>query len=67
MLFFLLQVVLVTTTFAVDKSKFRTCQHTGFCKRYRNHQPASHVSSNFEIQKKYKWHCHTILILPLFP
>jgi len=51
MLVFLLQAVLVTTTFAVDKSKFRTCQHTGFCKRYRNHQPASHVSSNFEIEK----------------
>ncbi len=29
---------------AVDRSKFRTCKDTGFCKRYRDHKPASHVS-----------------------
>jgi hypothetical protein len=41
MMFFF--VLWIGTTAAVDKSKFRTCQSTGFCKRYREHQPASHV------------------------
>ena len=27
---------------AVDKSKFRTCDQTGFCRRHRKHQPKSH-------------------------
>lgn len=43
--FSLLLLLLTTVTVtAVDKSKFRTCQSTGFCKRYRDHKPASHVS-----------------------
>ena len=29
-------------TNAVDKSKFRTCDQTGFCRRHRKHQPKSH-------------------------
>ena len=41
----LLLTLLVSSTIAVDKSKFRTCQNTGFCKRYRDHKPASHVRS----------------------
>ena len=27
---------------SVDRSKFRTCGNTGFCKRYRSHKPSSH-------------------------
>jgi hypothetical protein len=27
---------------AVDRSKFRTCGNTGFCKRYRKREPSSH-------------------------
>ena len=34
--------VYLSVTSAVDKSKFRTCKDTGFCRRYRKHVPHSH-------------------------
>jgi alpha 1,3-glucosidase len=37
---------------AVDKSKFRTCQDTGFCRRYRRHKSQSHYRIDASSIKK---------------
>ncbi len=44
---FLLCVVSLQVTNAVDKSKFRTCDQTGFCRRHRKHQPKSHYRVDY--------------------
>lgn len=36
MLRFCILLALLAIVFGVDRSKFRTCQDTGFCRRYRD-------------------------------
>ncbi len=42
-LFFVVFLAILVCCVAVDRSKFRTCYDTGFCRRHRNVQPTENL------------------------